>query len=100
MNGIRERAWLRLISGHLNIQTLRFAQSRAMIEGTEKDINIFEITVTPSMKNLVYSVYVVFTLDGVYIPKLSKCDCPNGWLFCSHTLAIFLLIYLIQTVTE
>ena len=48
------------------------------------------------MKNLVYSVYVVFTLDGVYVPKLSKCDCPNGWLFCSHMLSVFLLIYLIQ----
>ena len=35
-----------------------------------------------------------------YIGKLSKCDCPNGWLFCSHTLATFLLIYLIQTKSD
>ena len=100
MNGIRERAWLRLISGHLNIQTLRFAQSFTMIEEAENVINIFEIKVTPSMKNVAYSVYVVFTLNGVYIPKLSRCDCPDGWLFCSHTLATFLLIYLIHTETD
>ena len=52
--------------------------------------------VTPSMKNVVYSVYIVFLSSGEYIPKLSKCDCPNGWLFCSHTLACFLLIRMIR----
>ena len=96
MNGIRERAWLRLTSGHMNLETLCFARSRATIDGGDRNINMFEIKVTPSMKNLVYSVYVVFTSGGVYVPKLSKCDCPNGWLFCSHTLSVFLLIYLIQ----
>ena len=100
MNGIRERAWLRFVSGHLNVETLRLSRTCAMINGKETRINIFEIKVTPSMKNLVYSVYVVFTLDGDYVGKLSKCDCPNGWLFCSHTLATFLLIYLIQTKSD
>ena len=32
--------------------------------------------------------------------KLSKCNCPNGWLFCSHTLAIFVLFYAIQLTEE
>mmetsp|Transcript_54878 Transcript_54878/g.116593 ORF Transcript_54878/g.116593 Transcript_54878/m.116593 type:complete len:99 (+) Transcript_54878:154-450(+) len=48
------------------------------------------------MKNVVYSVYLIFDEQGQYMPKQSKCDCPNGWLFCSHSLAMFLLIYLIQ----
>ena len=96
MNGIRERAWLRFISGHLNIETLRLARTCVVIDGKDTKINIFEMKVTPSMKNVVYSVYVVFTSEGIYVGKLSKCDCPNGWLFCSHTLATFLLIYSIQ----
>ena len=40
---------------------------------------------------------MVFSSNGLYVPKLSKCDCPNGWLFCSHTLATFLMIRMIQT---
>ena len=32
----------------------------------------------------------------MFPPKLSKCEYSNGWLFCSHQLAVFLLIYLIQ----
>uniref|UniRef100_A0A6U2A7Q9 SWIM-type domain-containing protein n=2 Tax=Pseudictyota dubia TaxID=2749911 RepID=A0A6U2A7Q9_9STRA len=30
------------------------------------------------------------------LPNKSKCDCPNGWLFCSHSLAYFLLFHVIQ----
>ena len=67
-NGIRERAWLRMVSGHLDIDTLRFTQTRAMVDRTDTQVNIFEIKVTPSMKNLVYSVYVAFSSSGVYIP--------------------------------
>jgi len=95
-NGIRERAWLRLVSGHLNIDTLKMANAKVELDGKEEDVKIFMMEVTPSMKNVVYNVYIVFTSDGVYVPKLSKCDCPNGWLFCSHTLACFMLFYLIQ----
>ena len=28
------------------------------------------------------------------------CDCPNGWLFCSHTLAMFMFIHLVQSKTK
>ena len=65
MNGIRERAWLRLISGHLNIETFfSLAQSRAKVGERETKVNMFEIKVTPSVKNLVYSVYLVFSSGG------------------------------------
>ncbi|KAL7548740.1 hypothetical protein ACHAWF_017202 [Thalassiosira exigua] len=95
-NGIRERAWLRFVSGHLDIETLRMTVTRIKVCEKIEDVRIFEMKVTPSMKNVVYSVYVVVTAQGTYLPKVSKCDCPNGWLFCSHTLACFLIINLIQ----
>ncbi|EJK47770.1 hypothetical protein THAOC_33492 [Thalassiosira oceanica] len=56
--------------------------------------------VTPSMKNVVYVVHIVFDSKGGYVANVSKCDCPNGWLFCSHSLAIFLVLYLIQRQSE
>jgi len=74
-NGIRERAWKRFVSGSLDMNTLKMATS---------------------MKSEVYDVCIVFTADGIYMPNKSKCGCPNGWLFCSHTLALFILIRLIQ----
>mmetsp|Transcript_4644 Transcript_4644/g.7164 ORF Transcript_4644/g.7164 Transcript_4644/m.7164 type:complete len:129 (-) Transcript_4644:641-1027(-) len=43
-----------------------------------------------------YRVCLVFRSDGTYLPNKSKCDCPNGWLFCSHSLALFLLVRLVQ----
>ena len=96
-NGIRERAWLRFVSGHLDIETLQMAVTQIKVGEKTEDVRIFEMKVTPSMKNVVYSVYIIVTSQGIYLPKVSKCDCPNGWLFCSHTLACFLLIHLIQT---
>ena len=51
-----------------------------------QDVIIFEMKVTPSMKNVVYNVHLVFD------SKSSKCNCPNGWLFCSHLLAVFLCV--------
>ena len=95
-NGVRERAWLRFESGHLNVETLRMATAEIEINQEKRGVRIYEIKVTPSMKNVVYSVYLFFDTSGNYLSKQSKCDCPNGWLFCSHTLSFFLLIYLIQ----
>ena len=76
------------------------ADAEVLIEGRHERVKIFSMKVTPSMKNAVYSVHVIFTCSGVYVQKLSKCDCPNGWLFCSHTLAIFVLFYAIQLTEE
>mmetsp|Transcript_10694 Transcript_10694/g.17717 ORF Transcript_10694/g.17717 Transcript_10694/m.17717 type:complete len:462 (-) Transcript_10694:423-1808(-) len=50
----------------------------------------------PKGSSDVYGVCLVFRSDGTYLPNKSKCDCPNGWLFCSHSLALFLLVRLIQ----
>ena len=99
-NGVRERSWLRFVSGHLDIETLKNGATKVEMNGSEFDVNILTMQVTPSMKNVVYNVYIVFSSSGDYIPKLSKCDCPNGWLFCSHTLACFLLIRMIQVQEE
>ena len=97
MNGIREHTWLQIISGHLNMETLKIANADIDIEGNDENVNIITMKVTPSMKNVVYSVYMILMASsGKYVPKLSKCDCPNGWLFCSHTLACLLIIDLIQ----
>ena len=50
MNGIREQDWLRLTSVHMNLKTLRFVSTRITIDGTDTNINMFEIKVTSSMK--------------------------------------------------
>ncbi|KAL7540907.1 hypothetical protein ACHAWF_006819 [Thalassiosira exigua] len=93
-NGVRERAWKRFLSGSLDMGTLRMAS--ASMECDEDPVTIVEIKCTPSMKSEVYGVCLVFRSDGTYLPNKSKCDCPNGWLFCSHSLALFVLIMLIQ----
>ena len=97
MNGIRERSWLRFVSGSLDIQSLTLGT--ATIDGQDEPIRILRIKCTPSMKSEVYDVSLSFKPDGsvvVYLPEKSKCDCPNGWLFCSHSLAFFILIRLLQ----
>mmetsp|Transcript_24056 Transcript_24056/g.46005 ORF Transcript_24056/g.46005 Transcript_24056/m.46005 type:complete len:332 (+) Transcript_24056:104-1099(+) len=86
-NGVRDRAWLRFVSGHLDIETLKIGKTSVEMNVSKVDVNLLSMKVTQSMKNVVYSVYIVFSSSEEYIPKLSKCDCPNGWLFCSHTLA-------------
>ena len=93
-NGVRERSWKRFQSGSLDISTLRMASAR--MEGEDDPVTIIEIKCTPSMKSEVYGVCLVFRSDGTYVHNKSKCDCPNGWLFCSHSLALFLLVRLIQ----
>jgi len=35
-----------------------------------------------------------------YIDEASKCDCPNGWLFCSYSLAFVLFMRLVQTKSD
>ena len=96
INGVRLRAWLRYQSGHLDVRSLRMTYATLQIDGKPEEVTIFEMKVTPSMKNVVYVVHIVFNSKGGYVAKMSKCDCPNGWLFCSHSLAIFLVFYLIQ----
>lgn len=93
-NGIRERAWKRFVSGSLDMNTLKMGTAK--MEGEDRPVHIIQIKCTPSMKSEVYDVCIVFNSDGIYLPNKSKCGCPNGWLFCSHSLALFILIRLIQ----
>ena len=96
-NGIRDRAWLCIESGHLKIETLRMKSTTLEVEDEEDEVLRFEMKVTLSMKNVVYSVYIVFDLLGLFLHKLSKYDCLNRWLLCSHTLSCSLLFHVIQT---
>jgi len=93
-NGVRERGWKRFNSGSLDTYSLRVGTAK--MDGEDDRVIIIEIKCTPSVKSDVYGVCLVFRSDGTYLPNKSKCDCPNGWLFCSHSLALFLLVRLIQ----
>ena len=68
-----------MISGHLNIETIRIA--KAKLQGIEEEVTIIKSRVTPIMKSEVYDVCLAFNYDGEYINDASKYDCPNGWLF-------------------
>lgn len=97
MNGIRERGWLKFLSGSLDVLSLTLGT--AVMEGEEDPVKIIRIKCTPSMKSEVYDVSLSFKPNDsviVYLPDKSKCDCPNGWLFCSHSQALFILIRLMQ----
>lgn len=67
------------------------------MEGEENPVMIMEMKCTPSMKCEVYCCCLVFRDNGTYLGYKSKCDCPNGWLFCSHTLAVFLFFRVVQS---
>ena len=74
---IFERSRCRLWPIHLNIETLRLAKTEVEVNSEKKAVNVFEMKVMPTMKNIVYSVYIRFTASGEYVSKLSKCDCQN-----------------------
>jgi len=93
-NGVRLRGYLRVTSGHFNISKWRIA--RAKLKDNGEDVIVIEARCTPSMKSAEYSVYAVLDLNGAYLGDPSKCDCPDGWLFCSHMLGQILLFYVVQ----
>jgi len=93
-NGVRDRAIKRLMSGHLDVATTKYALAK-LADGSKE--HVFQVTVTPSMKSDVYLCYVVFSETGAYLPTpKSGCSCPAGNLFCSHMLAHFLLLLVYQ----
>ena len=95
-NGIRQRALLRIKSGHLDPRTLK--STRAKLRGTSIECFLFVVKVTPSMKAETYQVVIAANAaTGEYKPApCSRCDCPNGRLLCSHMLASLSMIYLVQ----
>ena len=48
------------------------------------------------MKSEIYSVDLTFSVEGEYLHDASKCDCPNGWLFCSHMLGFGIFLVLVK----
>ena len=60
-NGVRDRAWLRFVSRHLDIETLKIGKTSVEMNDSKVDVNLLSMKVTPSMKNGVYSVYIVFS---------------------------------------
>ena len=92
-NGVRRRAVVRVNSGHYDVTTWK--STTVKLVATGETVRLLSIQCTPSMKNEVYAVYLAFC-DGKLLPVPSRCDCPNGQLFCSHMLGQLLLLYLLQ----
>ena len=93
-NGVRMRAYLRYISGHYNITSLRMAT--ACLVDTGETVTVVEITCTPSMKSEEYCVRLIFDGEGDFMRDPSQCECPDGCFFCSHMLGVFLIIRAVQ----
>jgi hypothetical protein len=97
-NGVRERAWGRVIGGHFDLATLRSSDCKCRGRDGIVDVRIFSIQCTPSMKKDAYSVHLILTkADDIFMPgPASRCNCPVGRLFCSHLLAFVVLLGIIQ----
>ena len=101
-NGVRERAWGRIVGGHLDLTTLRSTTCNCRaITGIER-VRIISIKCTPSMKKVVYTIYLILrTSDDSFLPApASRCNCPVGRLFCSHMLAFIVLLGMMQRLHE
>lgn len=92
-NGVRRRAVVRVNSGHYDVTTWKTTTVKLLSTG--ETVTLLSIICTPSMKNEVYAVYLAFS-GGKFLLQPSRCDCPNGKLFCSHMLGQLLLLYLMQ----
>ena len=101
-NGVRERAWGRINGGHFDIKTMRASTCNCRTADGVEAVRMFSIKCTPSMKNDVYTIYLVFRIsDDVFIPPpASRCNCPVGRLFCSHMLASIVLLGMMQSLEE
>ena len=96
-NGVRVRAFRRFASGHLDIDTCKLASVKLAASGEK--VTIVKAECVPSMKSDIYDVFLVFSSTGDFMPTPTRCDCPNGYLFCSHVLGMLLLVRLIQEQT-
>ena len=101
-NGVRERAWGRVIAGHFDLTTLRSSDCKCRSPTGIVDVSIFSIQCTPSMKKDAYMVHLILTkTDDVFMPgPASRCNCPVGRLFCSHLLAFIVLLGMIQMLND
>ena len=101
-NGVRERAWNRIVGGHLDLTTLRSTTCNCRtLTGIDR-VRIISIKCTPSMKKDVYTIYLILkTSDDSFLQApASRCNCPVGRLFCSHMLAFVVLLGMMQSLNE
>ena len=101
-NGVRERAWGRVIAGHFDLTTLRSSDCKCRSPSGIVDVSIFSIQCTPSMKKDAYMVHLILTkANDIFMPgPASRCNCPVGRLFCSHLLAFIVLLGMIQMLND
>jgi hypothetical protein len=96
-NGIRDRAWKRIVGGSFDFSNLKMSKLKMKSSGA--DVVVFKGTCVPSMKQPEYDFLIVFDLQThMYIPApVSRCGCPAGQFFCSHMLAWLVCICLLQS---
>jgi hypothetical protein len=81
-NGVRKRAFRRFSGGCIDQRSFKSATAKLRESGDT--VHIIWCKCTSSMKAEVYSVYLVVTDAGVFLPGPSRCDCPVGCLFYSQ----------------
>jgi hypothetical protein len=101
-NGVRRRAWGRIVGGHFDLKTLQSTECKCLTNNGIEDVYIFSIKCSPSMKKEVYPIYLIFKKsDNQFLQApASRCNCPAGRLFCSHMLGFIVLLSMIQDTNE
>lgn len=86
----------RFISGCLLIDTMKYATIQDRVDSTA--VTVISIICSPSMKTDDYNVIIVFDAHGNFCPApKSRCQCPDGNLFCSHMIACLVLLSMMQS---
>jgi hypothetical protein len=91
-NGVRQRAYLRTVSGHYDPESFRICEVELLRTGER--VTVVEASVTPSMKAEIYPIRLVYknsSISKILSISDSECGCPNGLFFCSHVLGALLL---------
>lgn len=96
-NGVRHRAKKCLFGGCINLKTMKMCMLKR--KDNDDDVWLLTIKVTPSMKTKeIYWTTIVLDKETKSFCQspYSGCDCPAGQMFCSHMLAVILLLGIIQ----
>ena len=99
-NGVRKRTLLLVKNGHPDLRTLKM--TNATLDKCGTAVIIIAANIVGSLNSKEYEVALAFnaaTGDFIGAPS-SCCQCPAGRLFCSHMLALLLLLYLIQRLSN
>jgi hypothetical protein len=96
-NGVRHRAKKCIFGGCIDLKTMKMCMLKK--KENECDVWLITVKVTPSMKSKdIYWTTIVVDLETKSFCQTpySGCDCPAGQMFCSHMLAVVLLLGIIQ----